>query len=95
MTMLLALVTPASVTKVVIAAAAGAGIGALHFCVLWWSLKAGGGALRFAVLAALRWSLTIALFVVLALLGAPALVAGALGLLAVRHIVLRRIGTRI
>ncbi len=95
MTMLLALVTPAAVAKVILAAAAGAGIGALHFCVLWWSLRTGGGALRFAGLAALRWSLTIALFVALALVGAPALVAGALGLLAVRHLVLRRIGTRI
>lgn len=93
--MLLDLVTAAALTKVIIAAAAGASIGALHFRVLWWSLSAGSGALRFVGLATLRWSLTIALFVALALIGTSALFAGTLGLLTVRHVVLRQIGRRI
>ncbi|MBS1164552.1 MAG: N-ATPase, AtpR subunit [Proteobacteria bacterium] len=90
--LLLDLVTPAAVAKAILGAAIGAGIGALHFQALWWSLRAGDGAARFVARTALRWSLTIGLFGALALLGAPALLGGALGLLAARHIVLRKIG---
>lgn len=90
--LLLALVTPASVAKAILGVAVGAGIGALHFRALWWSLGAGGGAGRFVARTALRWSLTIGLFGALALVGAPALLGGALGLLATRHLVLRKIG---
>jgi F1F0 ATPase subunit 2 len=82
--------------KALVGTAVGAGIGALHFGSLWWSVQAGadGGALHFIAMAALRWSFTIALFGALAMIGAPALFGGALGLLAARHVILRQIRRR-
>lgn len=90
--LLLDLVTPAAVAKAILGVVVGVAIGTLHFHALWWSLRAGGGAARFVARTALRWSLTIALFGALALIGAPALLGGTLGLLAARHVVLRKIG---
>jgi len=71
--------------------AAGLALGALHFATLWWNtrLVTGAGPLRVTLVQVLRLLLLAAVLTGLARLGAAALLAGAAGLLAVRHVALR------
>ncbi len=82
-------------TAVLAGLAAGALLGVVHFGSLRWNVRlyAGGGAvaafgvqiLRFACTAAGLWALTR--------LGAPALLAGASGIVVARGVLLRRLGS--
>ena len=69
-------------------------IGAIHFGSLWWTARAyaGGGLVRPLVVHVLRFVLTVAVLVGLARIGAVALLAGALGLVVARALVVRRVG---
>lgn len=77
---------------------AGLGVGAVlglaHFASLAWNTRLyarGGAALGLAVQLA-RLALVVAVLYGLVRLGAGALLAGALGFLAARHVVMRRAG---
>mgnify|MGYP003136637674 CR=1 FL=1 len=74
----------------------GALLGLAHFGSLWWNVRlyTGGSAGRALAVQLLRLAILVAVFVGLAKLGAAALLAGALGLLVTRHLVMRRLGLR-
>jgi F1F0 ATPase subunit 2 len=71
---------------------AGGVVGIVHFVSLNWTVRcfASGLALRAAVLQIGRLGFVAAAFTALALLGAGPLIAGLVGLLAARQVVLRR-----
>jgi F1F0 ATPase subunit 2 len=72
----------------------GALLGLLHFCALWWNarLYGRGSALHALALHLARFALLLVVLAGLAKLGAPSLLAGALGLLVSRGLVMRRFG---
>jgi F1F0 ATPase subunit 2 len=74
--------------------AAGALLGLAHFGSLWWNtgLYARGGAAAALVIQLARFAVLGLVLAGLAHLGAMPLLAGALGLIAVRHLVVRRLG---
>jgi F1F0 ATPase subunit 2 len=74
--------------------AAGILLGLIHFGSLWWNVRllASGGALRALAIQVLRFALLTAALLGLAKLGAAALLAGGLGLLLARGLLLRRLG---
>lgn len=69
-------------------------LGLIHFGSLWWNLRllASAGALRALAVQLLRFALLAVVLAGLAKLGAAALLAGALGLLLARGLLLRRLG---
>jgi len=73
---------------------AGALLGLVHFGSLWWNVQlyAGGRPIRSFGLQILRFALIATVLTGLARLGALPLLAGALGLLLARGILLRRLG---
>ena len=75
-------------------AAAGGVAGLAYFMALRWNvaLFERGATPRAILLVVTRFALLSAFFVALAQLGAPALLAAALGLLAARRVTLRRLG---
>lgn len=74
--------------------AAGTALGLAHFASLAWNtrLYVTGGAARALAVQLLRLAVLAAAFAGLARLGALPLLAGALGLLLARQLVLRRLG---
>jgi F1F0 ATPase subunit 2 len=76
--------------------AVGIALGFIHFRSLWWNTRMfaqpGSILTAFAVQIG-RFGLLVAVFVVLAKLGAVALLSGALGLLIARQVVIKRLGT--
>jgi F1F0 ATPase subunit 2 len=80
--------------RIVLGLAAGVLLGLIHFGSLWWNsrLYAGGGWGQALGLQLLRFCLLLAVLGALAWLGASFLLAGALGLLLARGLVLRFLG---
>lgn len=74
--------------------AAGGLVGLVHFSTLWLTAKlyASGGAGKAIVLQVARFAVLVAVFYGLARLGAIPLLSGALALVAVRIVVVRRLG---
>jgi len=74
--------------------AVGGLLGLLHFGALWWNarLYGNGSALQALALHLGRFALLLVVLAGLAKLGAPTLLAGALGLLVSRGLVMRRFG---
>jgi F1F0 ATPase subunit 2 len=73
----------------------GALLGLIHFGTLWWNTQAytsGGNPFRALAVQILRFALLGIVFVGIAKLGAFPLLAGALGLLVSRGLLLRRLG---
>jgi F1F0 ATPase subunit 2 len=85
---------PSLALQVALGAAAGAGAGFAYFTALRWNvaLFERGATPKAILLLLTRFALLAALFVALAKLGAPTLLAAALGLLAARRVTLRRLG---
>ncbi len=85
---------PSFALQVALGAAVGAAAGFAYFTALRWNVDLfERGATPGAILLLLtRFALLSVLFVALAKLGAPALLAAALGLLAARRVTLRRFG---
>ncbi len=77
-----------------IGAALGGVLGLVHFSTLWLNtrLYADGRPGRAVVLQILRFAVLVAVFYGLARLGAVPLISGALALVAVRLVVVRRLG---
>jgi len=73
---------------------AGLLAGAFHFGSLWWNsrLLITGGAAKAVAFQLARFAVSAAVLIALALLGAPSLLAGALGFLLARHFSLRAFG---
>jgi len=74
---------------------AGMAVGLAHFATLWWNTRlfTGSGSIFAAFGLQLgRFAMVVAVFFGLAKFGALPLLAGALGLLLARHIVIKRIG---
>jgi F1F0 ATPase subunit 2 len=73
---------------------AGLLAGALHFGSLWWNsrLLMTGGAAKAVAFQLVRFTIAAAVLTTLATLGAPSLLAGALGFLLARHLSLRAFG---
>lgn len=80
--------------RVIGGAIVGFGLGMAYFGSLWWNVRTwvGGSWLRAAMAQILRFALVGIVFFGLAKLGAAPLLAGALGLIAARALVLRRFG---
>lgn len=74
--------------------AVGALLGLIHFGSLWWNttLYARGGAGAALMIQLARFAVLVLVLAGLARLGAVPLLAGAAGLIAVRHLVVRRLG---
>ena len=85
---------PSLALQIALGAAAGAAAGFAYFTALRWNvdLFERGATPGAILLLVTRFGLLAALLVGLAKLGAPALLAAALGLLAARHWTLRRLG---
>ena len=85
---------PSLAFQIAVGAAAGAAAGFAYFTALRWNvdLFERGATPRAILLLVTRFALLSAFFVALAQLGAPALLAAALGLLAARRVTLRRLG---
>ena len=85
---------PSLALQVALGAAVGAAAGFAYFTALRWNvdLFERGATPGASLLLVTRFALLSALFVALAKLGAPALLAAALGLLAARRVTLRRFG---
>jgi F1F0 ATPase subunit 2 len=83
-----------SAGRVLIGLAAGMLLGLIHFGSLWWNAKlyAGGGWAQALGLQLLRFCLLLAVLGALAWLGATFLLAGAIGLLLARGLVLSFLG---
>ncbi len=74
---------------------AGIAIGILHFRLLWWNARLfvrAGSALAATALQLARFGVLGLVLFVMAKSSAAVLLAGGLGLLIARHIVIRRIG---
>jgi F1F0 ATPase subunit 2 len=86
--------TTSLVLHALLGLAAGAALGLAHFASLAWNtrLYVSGGAARAFAVQLLRLAVLAAALAGLARLGAPPLLAGALGLLLARRLVLRRLG---
>lgn len=83
-----------SAGRVIGGAILGFGLGMAYFGSLWWNVQTwiGGSWMRAATVQILRFALVAVVFFGLAKLGAASLLAGALGLIAARALVLRRFG---
>ena len=80
--------------QLTLGAGAGAAAGVAYFTALRWNvdLFERGATPKAILLLVTRFAALAALFVALAKIGAPALLAAALGLLAARRAVVRRLG---
>lgn len=80
--------------RIILGLVAGMLLGLVHFGSLWWNarLYAGGGWVQALGLQLLRICLLIVVLGALAWLGASFLLAGALGLLLARGLILRFLG---
>lgn len=85
---------PSLALQIALGAAAGGAAGFAYFTALRWNvdLFERGAAPKALLLLVMRFGLLAALFVGLAKLGAAALLSAALGLLAARRVLLRRLG---
>ncbi len=85
---------PSLAFQIALGAAAGAAAGYAYFTALRWNvdLFERGATPKAILLLASRFALLAALFVGLAKVGAPALLAAAIGLLVARRVTLRRLG---
>jgi F1F0 ATPase subunit 2 len=86
--------TLAFACRLAVGLVAGLFAGAVHFGSLWWNsqLLCTGGAAKAVALQLARFAVSAAVLIALAMLGAPSLLAGALGFLLARHFSLRAFG---
>ena len=86
--------TLAFASQLAVGLVAGLLAGAVHFGSLWWNsqLLIAGGAAKAVAFQLARFAVSAAVLIALALLGAPSLLAGALGFLLARHFSLRAFG---
>ena len=86
--------TLAFATRLAVGLVAGLLAGAFHFGSLWWNsrLLITGGAAKAVALQLARFAVAATVLTALAMLGAPSLLAGALGFLLARHFSLRAFG---
>lgn len=85
---------PSLAFQVALGVVTGAAAGFAYFTALRWNvdLFERGATPGAILLLVMRFALLAALFIALAKVGAPALLAAALGLLAARRVTLRRLG---